>query len=277
MLFPSPRPKTSTSEILTGSTGSWDGSAQSLNAGKLQYHFPPSFRLGGAMLLHLTGAAAVFMTRIIGSTKTSELLNVTGISFVHSVCWRGTTLTAWHLVTYTVAPFLVIWCPLPNTCIRLYGFSAPAKLSILTWTICLRLLQISAFTCCIRSFKDMVAITCKKLTSDSRRVTSASPVSVLNLPDATYIQDMEWRKTMMFLMWVLMAALLQSRKDSVSSNPATWSLSLPSTMASPPAYLSLKVSWCFPGTAGRCCPGSPLASTPTRRCHPVCPSLDWHP
>jgi hypothetical protein len=48
------------------------------------------------------------MTKQMGSTKTSVSLNVTGISFVHSVCWRSTTYTAWHLVTYTVAPFLVI-------------------------------------------------------------------------------------------------------------------------------------------------------------------------
>ena len=43
----------------------------------------------------------------------------------------------------------------------------------------------------MRSFNDMVAFTCRKLTSDSRRVTSASPVAVLNLPDATciYILD----------------------------------------------------------------------------------------
>ncbi len=45
-------------------------------------------------------------------------------------------LARYHLnclaLTYTVAPFLVIWCPLPNTCIRLYGFSAPARLSSLT-------------------------------------------------------------------------------------------------------------------------------------------------
>jgi len=69
-----------TSDTLTGSTGSCAGSAQSRNAGKLQYHFPPSFHLGGAMSLHLTGAAAVFMTRLMGSTKTSVSLNVTGIS-----------------------------------------------------------------------------------------------------------------------------------------------------------------------------------------------------
>ncbi len=138
MLLPNPRSRTLTSEIFTGSTSSCAGSAQSRKAGKLQYHFPPNFHLEGAMLLHLTGAAAIFMTRLMGSTKTSVSLNVTGISLVHSVCWRGTTSTGWHLVTYTVAPFLVIWCPLPNTCIRLYGFSAPARLSSLTCTICRR-------------------------------------------------------------------------------------------------------------------------------------------
>jgi hypothetical protein len=37
------------------------------------------------MSLHLTGAAAVLMTRLMGSTKTSESLNVTGIS-LGSVC-----------------------------------------------------------------------------------------------------------------------------------------------------------------------------------------------
>jgi hypothetical protein len=73
----------------------------------------------------------------------------------------------------------------------------------------------------MRSFSDMVAFTCKKLTSDSRRVTSASPVAVLNLPDATCIPDMGWKKITMFLMWVRMAALPQSRKDSVNSRPAT--------------------------------------------------------
>ncbi len=45
------------------------------------------------MSLHLTGAAAVFMTRLMGSTKTSVSLNMTGISLVQSVCWRGTTST----------------------------------------------------------------------------------------------------------------------------------------------------------------------------------------
>jgi hypothetical protein len=43
----------------------------------------------------------------------------------------------------------------------------------------------------MRSFSDIVAFTCKKLTSDSRRVTSASPVAVLNLPDATCIPEEE--------------------------------------------------------------------------------------
>ncbi len=38
------------------------------------------------MSLHLTGVAAVFMTRLMGSTKTSVSLNVTGISLVQSVC-----------------------------------------------------------------------------------------------------------------------------------------------------------------------------------------------
>jgi hypothetical protein len=46
----------------------------------------------------------------------------------------------------------------------------------------------------MRSFSDMVAFTCQKLTSDSRRVTSASPVAVLNLPDATCIPDIGWKK-----------------------------------------------------------------------------------
>jgi hypothetical protein len=72
----------------------------------------------------------------------------------------------------------------------------------------------------MRSFKDMVAFTYRKLTSDSRRVTSA-PVAVLNLPKATRIPDIGWKKITMFLMWVCMAALPQSKKDSVSSRPAT--------------------------------------------------------
>jgi hypothetical protein len=63
------------------------------------------------------------------------------------------------------------------------------------------------------SFNDLMAFTCKKMTSDSRRVTSAFPVAVLNLTDATCIPDMEWKKTTIFLMWVRMAALPQSRND----------------------------------------------------------------
>jgi hypothetical protein len=52
----------------------------------------------------------------------------------------------------------------------------------------------------MHSFSDIVAFTCRKLTSDSRRVTSASPVAVLNLPEATCIPDMGWKKITMFLM-----------------------------------------------------------------------------
>ncbi len=78
---------------------------QSPKAGKLQYLFPPNFHRGGAMLLHLTEEATVFITRLMGSTKIYVALKVTGISLVHSVCWHS---TAWHFVTDTVAPFLVI-------------------------------------------------------------------------------------------------------------------------------------------------------------------------
>ncbi len=71
------------------------------------------------MSLHLTGAAAALITKLIGSMNTSVLLYSAGISLVQLVCVLGVTSTGWHLVTYTVAPFFVTRCPLPNTSMRL--------------------------------------------------------------------------------------------------------------------------------------------------------------
>ena len=137
------------------------------------------------MSLHLTGEAAALITKLMGSTNRLVLLTVTGISLVQFVCIRGVTSTGWHLVTYTVAPFRVTWCPLPNIWMRLYGFSAPAMLSSLNCAICLLFSQISPFTCRMRSCSVIVAFTCRKLSSDSSLVMLASVVAASNLPDAT--------------------------------------------------------------------------------------------
>ncbi len=71
------------------------------------------------MSLHLTGAATALITKLIGSMNKSVLLYSAGISLVQLVCVLGVTYTGWHLVTYTVAPFFVTRCPLPNTSMRL--------------------------------------------------------------------------------------------------------------------------------------------------------------
>ncbi len=69
--------------------------------------------------MHLTGAAADLMTKLIGSTNTSVPFSTAGISLVQLVCVLGNTSAAWHRVTYTVAPLRVTKCPFPKTCIML--------------------------------------------------------------------------------------------------------------------------------------------------------------
>jgi hypothetical protein len=67
----------------------------------------------------------------------------------------------------------------------------------------------------------IVDLTCRKLNSDSSLVSSASSFTVLNFPDATWICSSGWKKTAMFLMCVLCAALPHNTMVSLSSNPAT--------------------------------------------------------
>ena len=68
----------------------------------------------------------------------------------------------------------------------------------------------------------MVDLTCRKLSSDSSLVNSASVVTMLNLPDATSFCSM-----------CVCAARPHSIMVSFNSRPATWFLSLPATMAVP--------------------------------------------
>jgi hypothetical protein len=73
------------SSMAMGFMGIFPGSAQSLISGKAQYHRPFSLHLGGATSLHLTGAAAALMTKLIGSTNTFVPLRIAGISLVQLV------------------------------------------------------------------------------------------------------------------------------------------------------------------------------------------------
>jgi hypothetical protein len=70
MLLPKPRFMTFTSSMAMAFMGICPGSAQSLICGNAQYHHPFNIYLGGAMSLHLTGAAAALITKLIGSTNT---------------------------------------------------------------------------------------------------------------------------------------------------------------------------------------------------------------
>jgi hypothetical protein len=54
---------TFTSSMAMDFTGIRPGSAQSLIYGNVQYHRPFSLHLGGAMLLHLTGATAALIMK----------------------------------------------------------------------------------------------------------------------------------------------------------------------------------------------------------------------
>ena len=51
------------------------------------------------MSLHRVGDAAVFRTKLMGSTKRLLFLHVTGISSVQLPLILGSTSTGWHLVT----------------------------------------------------------------------------------------------------------------------------------------------------------------------------------
>jgi hypothetical protein len=85
MLLPSPRFITWMSSMAMGFMGIFPGLAQSLISGKAQYHRPFNLHLGGATSLHLTGAAAALMTKLIGSTNTFVPLRIAGISLVQLV------------------------------------------------------------------------------------------------------------------------------------------------------------------------------------------------
>jgi hypothetical protein len=137
MLLPRPRFMTFTLLIAIGYTEICPGSAQSRICGKAHCHLPFNLHLWGAMSLHLIGAATALITKLIGSTNTWVMLSSAGILLVQLVLVLGVTSVAWHLVTWTVAPLRVTWCPLPNTYMRLYGFSAPVMLSSLVCAMCL--------------------------------------------------------------------------------------------------------------------------------------------
>jgi hypothetical protein len=68
-----------------GFMGILSGSAQSLNSGNAQYHCPFNLHLWGATSLHLTGAAAALITKLIGSMNTLIPLRIAGISLVQLV------------------------------------------------------------------------------------------------------------------------------------------------------------------------------------------------
>ncbi len=95
------------SSMAMGFMGILLGSAQSLISGNAQYHRPFNVHLGGATSLHLTGAAATLITKLIESTNTFVPLRIAGISLVQLVWVLGSTSAARHLVTYTVEPLRV--------------------------------------------------------------------------------------------------------------------------------------------------------------------------
>jgi hypothetical protein len=76
---------TLTSSMAMGFMGIFPGLAQSLISGKVQYHRPLNLHLGGATSLHLTGAAAALMTKLIGSTNTFVPFRIAGILLVQLV------------------------------------------------------------------------------------------------------------------------------------------------------------------------------------------------
>jgi hypothetical protein len=82
MLLPRPRFMTLKSSMAMDFTGIRPGSAQPLICGNPQYHRSFSLHLGGWMSLHLTGAAAALITKLIGYRNTWVSLSSAGISSV---------------------------------------------------------------------------------------------------------------------------------------------------------------------------------------------------
>jgi hypothetical protein len=181
------------SSMAMGFMGILPDSAQSLIFGNAQYHRPFNLHLSGAMSLHLTCAAVALITKLIGLTNTFVPLRIAGIALIQLVWVLGSTSVAWHLVTYTVAP-LQVTCLMspPEHLHETVGVLRPGDaLQPHVWGS----LHILA------SY-----LTCKKLSSDSNLVNSASVVTMLNLRDATSICSMGWQNTAMFLMCVVCAA-----------------------------------------------------------------------
>jgi hypothetical protein len=77
------------SSMAMGYMGILPGSAQSLISGNAQYHRPFSLHLGGAMLLHITGATPTLITKLIGLTNTFVPLRIARISLVQLVWVLG--------------------------------------------------------------------------------------------------------------------------------------------------------------------------------------------
>jgi hypothetical protein len=81
------------------------GSAQSLTCRSCSTYYLPASILRVTKPLHLTASTSslCMITRLIGSTKTSVPLTVTGISLMQFSRWK---IMAWHLVTW--------WCLSPD-------------------------------------------------------------------------------------------------------------------------------------------------------------------
>ncbi len=95
--------------------------------------------------------------------------------------------------------------------------------------ICLGSSHISAVNCRLVSSNFIVALTCRKLSSDSTLVNSALMVTKLNFSDATSICS----TAMFWLWWVFWAAQPHRYIVSFVSRPATWFLSFRNTIAGP--------------------------------------------
>jgi hypothetical protein len=78
--------------------GIYPGSLQSHIYRKAQYQCLINLHLCGAMSLHLTGAGASLITKLMGSKNTLVLLYSARILLVQLVWVRGVTFTGWHLV-----------------------------------------------------------------------------------------------------------------------------------------------------------------------------------
>jgi hypothetical protein len=163
------------------------GSAQSLISGNAQYHRPFSLHLSGVMLLHLTSAGVALITKLIGSANTFcsvenrwNLIGAVGVG-----PWENVRrLTPGHVHRRPIAVDLM---SSPEHLHETVGILHPCDALQPRVSNLLRSSHISAFTWRIVSCSVIVALTCKKLNSDSNLVNSASIVTMLNLPDTTSI------------------------------------------------------------------------------------------